>query len=993
MSKKLKHMILPAIAVGLMVVGTNGLKEAAYSATFADTPTYYQPKTPIKTGVSLNNEVRLDYQQIDLGPSFTFLVHGIGGNAGHWSNGLYYSPEDPDSDGLGIAGNDYNSQQPWNYLWNDGSLINKVINAHHKDAAVYLAKYESNNNFKFYRFDESYVNGQYTYQEVPSKRNYLSETYKHNIVVYQSDAPYQSLADEFAHFEHVVNTLCFDYQKTYGFNPKINLVGHSRGGLVVQSYVNKYPYNVSKYFNLATPYNGTESLTLLDTLVDDFSDYMDGGSEFVLNDPAYNDLRDTNLLEGLKNTWNDLQQNTNLMLEGYDFGGVMTLPYLTKLITDACGEYSIPLDDAIISLFVGLLNDLNNMCISNTSNPISTTGLIKYDDYLSACQGKLSQTTKNQMKELIYQTIYQTAYQLLAVPMIDSYIGEYEDIPVVGPVLHWLGGALGHYVESQILNPIRNDIIPLIVDSISSFNGQIGIFNNDVLVDIDSQMADGYWGQNRFVKIFGLDYLQPGIAKPSTRAVLVGHNLETLDNDILEKIIYHATFPNYDEMRFDIATNEVEEFNSPYNTNVIGSTVKKYIIDGSKFGSGTQSFNPCIKISNRGITNPLTIVIKNFKTSLNANSANVSEPFIRYTGSSLFDLTIEYQGTNSFAYNDGYTRSSTVSVIECSQANIRFQPVGDSASLTLTAAKGTNGRNGDDYYNSPRYDIDSNRNGYSGYNGGNGTAGSRGSNCVVCKDLNLQYAKNITLKGGNGGNGGYGGNGGRGANGKTKGMGYKGGDGGNGGNGGNGGYSFACTSVTMNGTDYLANNINLYPGKPGMGGYGGRGGDGGDGANGSSFIFSGNHNGGNGGNGGKVGYGGNAGYSYFDGSTTFDLRTSNPTKYNAMKARCGSYLSAFGGYCGNKFGNGGNAGRRSGLSSQTAPIVSGDGTPGKAVTGAYSLNGFYGSTTSLYSTINGSSYIILNGVGRNSSGEAVYYTNQPAYGRNGSVVYNYDDNY
>ncbi len=1002
MNKKLKNIILPAIAVGMLIVGTNGLKEAVYSGNYADTiPAYYQPRTPSLTGASLNNQVRENYARNDLGPSLTFLVHGIGGNASNWSNGLYYSPEDPYSDELGIAGTDYDSTEPWNYKWNNGSLITKIMHRH--DAAVYLAKYESNNKFSFYRFNEVYLNGKYVYQEVPASRNFLSETYKHNVIVYQSESPWQSLANEFAHFEHVVNTLSYDYQRFYGFNPKINLVGHSRGGLVVQSYVNKYPYNVEKYFNIATPYNGTQSLTILDTLLNNYGGYITSsdGNDLSLDDPAYNDLRNQSLLYGLKTQWNNIKQNSTLPLEGYDFGGVMTLPYMTRLISEACDQYNIPLDDSLISLFVGLFNELNDLCVTNyNSNTYITNTFMRYEDYNLACRDWLSSDTKNQMKDMIYDTIYDTAYELVAAPMVDSYTSEYEDIPFVGPVVNWLGDVIGRFGTSVILSSIRNQIIPILVDSITSFNGQVGVFNNDVLVDISSQMASGYWGQNRFVKIFDTNYLQPGIAKPTSRALLVGHNLETLDEDILEQIMSVADFPNRDELRYDIHTDEEANVTSAYS-NIIASTVKKVTIDGSAFGNGTQSFNPYIRINNRSSQQPLIISVKNFRTSLNAESVNIGYPFIKYLGTSTFDLTIEYKGSNYVSYSSGFTRGSPVSVIDCGNANIAFNPLEPTASLSLTGAKGSNGVAGTSYNNAARYEVDEDRNGYSGYNGGEGTYGRDGSNCVVCRNLDLRYAKNLTLKGGQGGNGGNGGHGGRGADGKTKALGFKGGDGGKGGNGGrggrggNGGYAFSCYNLTMGSADYLNDNINLYPGKPGNGGRGGKGGDGGNGANGSYFqiLWSvTNHNGGNGGNGGLVGYGGDSGYSIFDGATYFDLRTNNQTKYNAMKARCGSYLSADGGLGGSKFGNGGNAGRRSKTNQDNTNPVTGDGTPGKAVTSYNQINGLYRECSTLLTTsYNGQSYFITNGLGRDNNGSEKYYSTQPTYGRNGILNYYYNE--
>ncbi len=985
---------MPVITVGLLVMGTNGLKEAAYSAVNAEEP-YYQSLTPSsKPLTEMYNEVRLKRPNNDLRPSFTFFVHGIGGHAANWSNDLNYFPDDTSANGFGLTGSDFSVTD---FKWNEGSIVTKIhdlitetrkINAdsddEENDTSVFVAKYDSDNKFQYYRYDVP-LEGRRRYVLNSAESHKLSNQDSHNIVVYETDNGFQNLETEFEHFEYVVNRLCYDYKQFYGFTPKINLIGHSRGGLVVQKYVNEYPYNVQNYFNIATPYNGTESMVLAETLQSEYGSMINlesftGGISFDFTKPAYADLKNQSLLNEIKTTWNDLKTNPNkpyLELEGYDYGGVMTLPYVKYLITSACEKAGISTNTGIVSTFLDLFDQINNLCIqSNSGNTYSTTNLIKYEDYMSACQGRLSETTKKTMRDMIYSALYDFAYNEYAIPQI----GNWRYVPILR---HIAFAKANDQIKAQ-LSAFKNVIIPLLVDSITSFNGQVGVFNNDLLVDLNSQMAEGYWGQNRYVKIFGLDYLQSGVLRPTDNNFLVGHNLETMNEEIADSVMYHGVFPKFAELHYHATSSDVKEYK--YRGDTIDSDVKEYIVDGNKItGSYAISYNPSIKIAER--TEPLVIRFIDFRATIGASSAGVTEPLIKYTGTSEFDLDIQYKGENFFQYYSTYKRNSgdgNASVISCYTANIHFQPLQNDSSLELKGAKGATGDQGA----AGAVGGVQNRNGLPGGNGGAGKLGKRGAHCIECLTIDLSQARNLMLRGGDGGDGGRGGDGGNGGNGKTKGNGYKGGDGGNGGTGGRGGngmsgsYPFFCTMVTLGDTNLYDREVYFVPGKPGAGGRGGNGGNGGNGANGSSWFGT-NHNGGNGGNGGIAGTGGNSGQSFFEWPNSYDIDCSSVI--NAFKSTFNSSLCGQGGRSGN-FGNGGNAGRRSGLSSQTAPIVSGDGTPGKAVQSRNQLNGIITDVSDLVAS-NG---FIYNGWGIDVYGIRNRASTQPSYGKNGSVVYNYN---
>ena len=1003
MSIKLKHIFLPAAAIGLLIVGMEGLKETVYSAVHAANgsgiPAYFELDETADPGANINNEVRISSPN-DLGPSFTFLVHGIGGDASHWSNDLRFSPNSSDSDEYGIIGND-------GFAWNNTSLVRRISQGRLSQVAIYKAEYCNNNRFILRRQVEQTNNGIVSYREDNQKRNRLTDTCFHNVVVYESDDSYQSLAAEYQHFERVVNTLCYDYKLLHGFAPKINLIGHSRGGLVIQKYVNNYPYNVSNYFNIATPHLGTESLAMYDSLKDLVSSQMpslldseDGQELFRFEGPAYDDLRDTDLLNSLKTRWFELKTSSNLpdlLLEGTNYSGVMTLPYIRRLITNAQDKVYEMMGDEdggyVINRALQMIDSLNALCVKqNVTDPIDMSQIMGYTDYQNAChKGEFelgweepTSTIRQTMTSIVNSAFHDIAYRIEALKQISSV----KDIPVIG----WAARFFAHIGVSMALSDFQSEFTPLIVNSISSFNGQVGVFNNDLFVDLKSGACDDfyYWGQNRYVRIFEFNDAQYNSIKPTIRELIVGHNVETQDSKITAHIMTKCDFPTYDELHRTTDCEEDMEYTSLSNNIPLNEDVKRLTINGDTLGGGVLNYNPCITIDPRPNGKPLTIKLVNFKTTLNSESTNVTEPFIKYTGRKEFTLTIEYEGENYFKYNTTYKRSAEdmkSPVIDCAYANIEFKPrERDNTSLYLQAANGANGENG-------AKGADGgvkNRNGQPGISGEYGYTGAVGSTCVECHNIDFRLARNLTLKGGNGGNGGRGGNGGNGGGGKSLTNGFKGGDGGNGGeggrggDGGNGGYAFHCSRATIGDTYFARNAINLCPGKPGNGGRGGNGGNGGHGANGSSW-FGKNHNGGNGGNGGIVGRGGSSGRSYFNGAsiTTSDIYTNR--YYSEWRSSLGYYFAASGGLSGSKFGDGGNAGRRSGASKTDHTPITGDGTPGKAVTSRTGINGLISGMDDL---IVGSKFR-LNGSGIDTNGDLVYYATQPTYGKEGIVNYNY----
>ena len=110
-----KKYFFTTFAVGFLMFGLNGLEQTVVSVAKATggSSSYYVPKKANLSDDQLYNSVHLTEDIPNLGPSFTFVIHGVGGDAGNWSNDLIYYPNDPgNASNMGFEGND-------DFAWNE----------------------------------------------------------------------------------------------------------------------------------------------------------------------------------------------------------------------------------------------------------------------------------------------------------------------------------------------------------------------------------------------------------------------------------------------------------------------------------------------------------------------------------------------------------------------------------------------------------------------------------------------------------------------------------------------------------------------------------------------------------------------------------------------------------------------------------------------------------------------------------------------------------
>lgn len=233
-------------------------------------------------------------------PQMTFLTHGLTGGAFHWSN----------------DGDDQ-------FAYSDSSLIAQLSASITGGAQVYWAKMQSHTAFKLYDLNNpnNIENGVCREKVTVSKLDSVSS---HIIVVFEAnkDAKQGYNNEVYEEFNYVVSKLVYDLKcNNEGLLPKINLIGHSRGGITNLQYALDHPDLVEGMFGLGTPYLGS---TTADTEI----------GKQIQDSKGREDIVDDNVYLGYYNRWTNnrsIYQN----IRAHALGGYSTMQYLVRAILNA----------------------------------------------------------------------------------------------------------------------------------------------------------------------------------------------------------------------------------------------------------------------------------------------------------------------------------------------------------------------------------------------------------------------------------------------------------------------------------------------------------------------------------------------------------------------------------------------------------------------------------------------------------------------------------
>ena len=116
------------------------------------------------------------------------------------------------------------------------------------------------------------------------------------------------------HFEHSIDTFLYSLSNEIGIVPKINLIGHSRGGITNLLYAMDHPQIVNNLISVGTPYGGSKLLKIINTYL---------GSPLQETLVSYQPLLNETSFNGYADRWNALGEKPSAKFIGvyqqYDY--------------------------------------------------------------------------------------------------------------------------------------------------------------------------------------------------------------------------------------------------------------------------------------------------------------------------------------------------------------------------------------------------------------------------------------------------------------------------------------------------------------------------------------------------------------------------------------------------------------------------------------------------------------------------------------------------
>ena len=241
-------------------------------------------------------------------PQITFLTHGLGGNASHW----------------GISG-DFTAQTP-KITMGDDTLMELLAMKY--QANIYIADFKQWNAFRLLQY-----NG---YEFVQVENNKITDNSVHSIVVFSGYGTEESNDYIYAQFNIMASALISDLKELDPAHklPRVNLIGHSRGGITNMQYALDHPDLVAEIYSLGTPYLGSTTATIDTTIRDLFGwgfSKSTGETDIVTKYPVYRDRWNA----GYDKYYKDIKVHA---LGGYENLSMLLYEFLYNIIPDQSKE-------------------------------------------------------------------------------------------------------------------------------------------------------------------------------------------------------------------------------------------------------------------------------------------------------------------------------------------------------------------------------------------------------------------------------------------------------------------------------------------------------------------------------------------------------------------------------------------------------------------------------------------------------------------------------
>ena len=404
--------------------------------------------------------------------------------------------------------------------------------------------------------------------------------------------------------------------------PKINMVGHSRGGILNMLYTINHPNIVDTLISIGTPYNGTNITDVLGCT--DFLDLLLTSSSS--DNQGMLDCLNSSIYEKIKEEWNKLDKKPNLVAIGSSMSLNLIGDIFNSLnIDDYVDPIEIPdigfLDEIIEKAiefgiemeFNNITNNFNNFIDSSYAN-IQNEG--SYYDKLS-----VRSSEKRVHEYLSSSKVDNNLLDFMADALIE-FLGS--DEYLFDSCLYCTNGTCDctddelsiikvlYYLFKHICENTYYDFTVQSENEYGDF-----IYEGDLFVDLYSQLATGYDGAIAYEKVFTRDYDLTNYANDDfwknldnkdegyytdftneelislSKKYAIGHNLERTDEDIIRCVLSNLYLGKNDSGLIINENNEIIGYNYEAITRNGGNGVLNipggYTISSKMFGIDKNS--------------------------------------------------------------------------------------------------------------------------------------------------------------------------------------------------------------------------------------------------------------------------------------------------------------------------------------------------------------------------------------------------------------------
>ena len=486
-------------------------------------------------------------EKVDEGaPLLTVLTHGLGGSAADWSN--------------------TNDKK---FSFSNESLITRL--AIKEKCNIYLATYKAKNSkYALINITSEIYSGikgniaDFNYDNI----GHITDISKHSIVIFEASdkASYGCNDDVYTEFNYAISNIVKDIKTLNGNKlPKMNLIGHSRGGITNLQYALDHPDLVDSIYSLGTPYLGTTSGSI---------GYMIKPS-LLCSEEAANDLLNPEVYEKYMVRWN----------EGYD-------KYYKNINVNAyagCSTF-----DLIIAI---LLHD--------------NIWKVIFDDYYDL----LTDAGKIIIKDIGVGICNELYSKLMTTAILDKLISN--------DIIDLTGYSLKNFKIDSTKNHFA-DFLRIITNEISlEPRFPFIVINNDFCVDVSSSLGykgnkpDGlneFKGFKRTKKSFNT--INCNMNALSRNMPEIPHNLEARDEELNKYILVDIKLGNNkDYLVKNVYDSDGNETNQVYIEEFLGNcagdtlTIPSSISGKTVIGISDYAFsNNCYGKNNiKNITIPDTV--------------------------------------------------------------------------------------------------------------------------------------------------------------------------------------------------------------------------------------------------------------------------------------------------------------------------------------------------------------------------------------------------